>query len=270
MKKLGILLILSLVLCVANVSYAVNIWGVQVGSASNTLINIDPFTGVVSNTFTAPNFTPGNTDIGLAGYQNALFYTNADSENGKIYSISPVTGATVGSYTVSGGWEIDGLGYWSGSGNSYIFSSGCSVNDVHRYNAADGASPSFYWSDISNPLSMAGDNGGKIFTVGNNAAGQFGIWQMDPLSDVAGTFFGSSPSSSIVGMAYDGTYLYLSDLQNMLYTMDNSGNLVNSLSLGYTLYALGSSEGAPVPEPSTLLLLGFGLAGIGLLRKRKS
>ena len=118
---------------------------------------------------------------------------------------------------------------------------------------------------------MAGDDGGKIFSYGfyND---QWGIWEINPLdSSAALTWFASSPSDSIVGMAYDGTYLYLSDLDGYLYTMDNSGELVNTLELGYTLYALASTEGTPtpqVPEPATISMILCSIMGLALMRRK--
>jgi hypothetical protein len=246
------------------------IWGVAPSKTEGELININPWTGAITKSYdlSSTMINSTNKDIGLAGWTNALYYTNANIANGMIYTINPATGATVSSYTVSGGWEINGLGYWSSGANSYIYTSGCSVNDVHRYNATDGASPVYYWSTVTGPTSMAGDNGGKIFTY---AGGK--VYELDPLNDIAplSSFDFLKPTGGaydIVGMAFDGTYLYLSDTEGFMYIMQN-GQLVKTTDLGYSLYALASTEGVPVgtPEPLSLLLVGAGLLGLGIVRK---
>jgi hypothetical protein len=45
--------------------------------------------------------------------------------------------------------------------------------------------------------------------------------------------------------------------------------LLNTVQLGYTLWALASTEGSPMPEPGSLVLISIGLAGVGFMRRRR-
>jgi len=82
-------------------------------------------------------------------------------------------------------------------------------------------------------------------------------------------WFTNAPSEGIVGMAYDGTYLYISDTADKLYTINNAGQLVNTLQLDYALYGLGSTEGTgSVPVPAAIWLLGSGLLGLAGIRRK--
>jgi hypothetical protein len=270
MKKLLFFLVAVLLALTASSSYASSlIWGVD-PSGTNELVNLNPWTGAELQRFNITNISSTDTNIGLAGWSNQLFYINGNFNPGLVQVISPSDGSVTNSFDIAGGWNVNGLGYYSGSQGSYLYTSGCSVGDMHRYVAADGSGPTYYWGNsLQNRNAVGGDAGGRIFTTLSSGS----IAEVDPLvnQNPINTFAAPQGSSTIVGMAFDGIYLYASDLDDHLYILNpDTGAVLNTITTRYTLYALGSTEGV-VPLPPTVLLLGSGLLGLaGWRRFRKT
>jgi hypothetical protein len=90
---------------------------------------------------------------------------------------------------------------------------------------------------------VGGDNSGRVYTT-NEESLVHEIVEIDPLikhQPLLNIF--TSPSQEIVGMAFDGMYLYVSDTNDMLYILDpDDGTVLNSLDLGFPLYALAANN----------------------------
>jgi hypothetical protein len=105
------------------------------------------------------------------------------------------------------------------------------------------------------------------------------VYEYDPnlelVPDVYAFELKTAPEVYIVkwgnaGGTYDGISLILNDISLDWGVLDlgDSGGLPNVLNIGAFSH-WGEAGGTPVPEPSTILLLGLGLAGIaGIGRKR--
>ncbi len=105
--------------------------------------------------------------------------------------------------------------------------------------------------------------------TGNAAAVQIAIWETVLGKD----FSWNNPTTTLLSQVNTLT----ASLVNMPSTFNLSsyslavspGNVPSGYGLGYQDYILNvPSPGAPVPEPSTLILCGAGLAGIIILKRR--
>jgi hypothetical protein len=276
-RKLGFLVVV-LVVGTATVAHgASKIWGVD-PSDPNALVNLDPFTGAEVARMGLPAIAAADTEIGLAGWQNELFYINGSNNPGQVYVIDPDDGSQIRDFSISGGWEVDGLGYYADpTPQAYLYTSGCSVEDMHRYVAADGSGPQFFWGDDDVHDAVGGDFGGRVFAPQLvNGTPTDMIVEVDPLIDTTVGLIPCAFAPDIVGMAYDGVWLYASTVGGGLYVMDSyTGAVQNSIQLPYTLYALASTEGTgepePIPEPITLAGMILGVTGLaGYIRRRRA
>lgn len=224
-----------------------------VDSASQQLLAFDPWRGMEIRRMDLPgSITAGHTDIGLAGSQSyELYYVNAsdtyvvrypDILEVDVYVLDTLTGSVNRTLDIVFDWEWamfpNGLGYESG----YLFVSGCGYMDLHRYDATTGAGPDVGWGQPGADFVMdaVGGDYGRVF-VYENVPGQVDICEVYPLDTDSYRVMETS-LTNIVGMAYDGTYLYASTRDNMVCVLDpDTANVLNQTQMDYTLYALGAA-----------------------------
>jgi hypothetical protein len=276
MKKLCLSSICLLLVGLTSMTQAgPTIFGVD--SASQQLVSFDPWTGTEIRRMNLPGgISPTDTQIGLAGSRDfELYYVDSDVDHTQVYVLDSLEGSVKRTFYAEGGglqpYLVAGLAYEGSGSYGYLYKVGCTEQyDVHRFEAVDGGNVDLFWGgDIyyEQPIfddAMGGDDYGRIFALDKPTQ----IVELDPLDPDWNRTMDTS-LTDVVGMAYDGTYLYASTLDNMVYILDpDTAAVLNSTSMDYTLYALGA---APViPAPSALLLGSIGVSFVGWLRRRRT
>lgn len=273
------------------------IWGLN--PVSGDIVRIDPNTGAVLGSFAAPiKPLQGDTRAGLsiADGGKTLLYQLGNNGPGLevpgreiLYGLDPYTGAvkfqTQGLGTSFG---PDGISWESQGGSTFTFINHANpIPDIHRIEniGSPGEQEIIFWGPTQFPSpfnhsvgGLGGDGNGREFGVfldinnlfgGHPFIGEFDPFVNDP--NFLNTFI--APANDIVGLAFDGQYLYASSASGSFYTLDpNTGTITNSVQLPALFFPDGSPapyrfDIAAVPEPASISLVVVGVIGIGLARR---
>ena len=259
------------------------VWGNNASGGNPLLEAFDFDTGNVVTQFVAPHpdAVSGN-GRGIAVVGTTIYYTLAGS--GKVYITDANTHADLGVAFDSGLGGIatvawDGTALWidayDGTDNAYRYTpTGTLLQTVPGFgNFRDG-------------FEVTGTN---LIANRGDATGPYDLYDLNGVL-VQSNFI--TPNFSPTGITFDGTFYYVSDIfNNKIVKYDGSGNFVEERVLGgpqppefgrllEDLSSLGNIPSNPppgeeqppgnpeIPEPATLILVGFGMIGLGLRRKR--
>lgn len=277
------------------------VWGLN--PVSGDIVRVNPNNGAILGSFAAPiKPLQGDTRAGLsiADHGKTLLYQLGNNGPGNeiagreiLYGLDPFTGAikfqTLGLWTSFG---PDGISWQSQGEDSYTFLSHANpIPDIHRYEnlGSPEEQEDAFWGPTyqQNPMfpanypvgGLGGDGNGREFGVFldgfNEFDGHLYIGEYDPfINDPSflNTFI--APSDDIVGLAFDGHFLYASSSSGPLYTLNpDTGAIIRTIILPSLFFADGSPapyqfDIAAMPEPSMMILISLGIISLGIATRR--